>query len=373
MFVTAPAHARRTPSPASPTDHRPLRPRVAHARRVPGAVDGPSRRLGVSAHNRRGVPLPWRRRGEVSERTTGTLKEKLIASLAVCMLCASGGCADHPVAEGSRSRDQGAEAGGAGSRDAGSRDAGSRDAGSRDGGASPAPSFTAVVPWNYCQDRCESDADCESNWICTEHRCAPNNPPQPACSTDEDCAARYLSERCAAQADCAFVHACVDLGAAGGRCVFRVNPRDINACAAGPTFTDVSGAPVAVCISGQYRCVQGSCSQCRFDEDCGDSRRCRADGKCVDCLTHADCSGRTPVCYEQSTCGCATDDNCRGWGDKCAMDGTCTGCTSDADCVDSRNRSLACLEGAVCGCRDVSQCAAEPSEATTVVCEPLRL
>ena len=122
-----------------------------------------------------------------------------------------------------------------------------------------------------------------------------------------------------------------------------------------------------LCPSGQPHCTDdGKCVACRNDADCGSSKHCDlATNQCVECQRDADCS--TLLDCRVASCGsggkCVVNNapprtRCgRLDVSLCSMDGRCVECMSNADCPAAmpacNPQNNACVE-----CTTASQCAA---------------
>ena len=128
------------------------------------------------------------------------------------------------------------------------------------------------------------------------------------CDLDQDCVSAQRGKRCALSAQ---------------RCIPCKYDRD---CDKGPQNT-------GKCRLHYHdaELTTSRCNRCDVDADCleaGLGARCdRADGRCVQCLEHADCAkgeGNTGLCIAGRCEGCLSPDDCL----EAQIEGTCTAATS---------------------------------------------
>lgn len=76
--------------------------------------------------------------------------------------------------------------------------------------------------------------------------------------------------------------------------------------------------------------------QCKTGTDCPSGYKGCVDGKCVRCMSDADCQAPFPYCGKSHLCvECTKDEHCKRGPGKCSdriLEGMCEECQSDADC-----------------------------------------
>ncbi|MHB8873053.1 MAG: hypothetical protein ACYC8T_05145 [Myxococcaceae bacterium] len=94
--------------------------------------------------------------------------------------------------------------------------------------------------------------------------------------------------------------------------------------------------------SGGASCVGGVCSSCGTNILCSAGfAACNPSlGKCVGCLSSADCSGGLPVCGAPGCVQCAADTDCSAPMPFCE-DSRCVGCKSGSDCAPGQSCHVA--------------------------------
>jgi len=93
--------------------------------------------------------------------------------------------------------------------------------------------------------------------------------------------------------------------------------------------------------------------ECAVDADCtGDLPLCAPDGRCVLCLSHADCPLDAPSCLDGACLLCGDESSCEGRGHCDPVSGGCVTCVADADCdggvCTPTHRCVECLKGSDC-------------------------
>ena len=173
-----------------------------------------------------------------------------------------------------------------------------------------------------------------------------------ACSGGDDgMNAKRCLEACSAAADCVTTGTTVDdWKCEKNRCVYNMCSTDDD------------------CTPG-YTCEGSLCvaPNCTGDDDCVAPEPFCDDGSCVQCRNDNDCSGEVYTkCSSLGMCGCADDSECNGALTLCTGVGVC-GCRDDSECTQS-SRDM-CYDG-VCGCSSADVCTGATTGAnTTWVCE----
>jgi hypothetical protein len=137
--------------------------------------------------------------------------------------------------------------------------------------------------------------------------------------------------------------------------------------AAGTAGAGGNGGGAGAVISGGtggFRCPNSTCAD--------ESLLCNQDaGRCVRCLTNANCSGGNPgyICLPDGNCGCNDDSQCSGEAAiRCIPTLMLCGCNTDADCTNPRFH--VCGWNHSCGCSSNQDCAGDGGVGTTPVCDP---
>ena len=117
--------------------------------------------------------------------------------------------------------------------------------------------------------------------------------------------------------------------------------------------------------------TQASCANC-YDQ----GLKCSPTGRCVSCLTDADCpraNGSNAACLN-GRCGCNDDSQCTGEqaGTRCVQSSQKCGCETDADC--STSGALKCAPNHQCGCGSNADCVGKTAvgggSTPVPVCDP---
>jgi len=175
-----------------------------------------------------------------------------------------------------------------------------------------------------CTEPCASDDDCDGAQTCNEQTGHCEEPV--ACAGDDDCAGFRV---CGPDGSC-FLPECAENADCEAACVDRL-------CADGPP---VACGPDDPCPAPQQCAPLGACTTdgpCADDDDCpAGAPRCHPiDGRCLGCLTRADCEP-AEHCFDGGCTylfmeACAGDDDCPG-SRTCDAFGVCgpgAGCEGD--------------------------------------------
>lgn len=213
---------------------------------------------------------------------------------------------------------------------------------------------------DFCRLECRDGADCSSEEVCIERRCAPDPCGDRTCAQDRPFLNPQTCEcvACIDDSDCSVDgrERCSD----AGRCLFCLLRSDDS----------------TVCTQQGLRLLEGCCTECTADRDCPDGTHCEV-GRCVvddprECVVDEDCPvdaacdagwcvlpGSMAPCERQIDCAtgeaCYDDGRCRAEGETCGecpspsrcvaepgdSSGTCTGCAVSCD-------SSACSDGMTC-------------------------
>jgi len=223
----------------------------------------------------------------------------------------------------------------------------------------PTEDPTAGGGGQFCQESCQSDADCTSMGVdigfsCVDNRCQGSSG---GCADDNACRATFSgwATTCATQAECPG-QACINIGGGAGRCA--TVPSDFLMC---ETIMQEEimmpaiegGMDIAVCANTDYVCK---------DEVC--TNPCEDNLSCAMAAGHPQCNVGT------GTCECTSDADCMNSGvmgyAKC-NDGVC-GCGTDADCAGATNADV-CTKDGYCGCSNADVCTTKVFDGTMTVCE----
>lgn len=123
----------------------------------------------------------------------------------------------------------------------------------------------------------------------------------------------------------------------------------------GTVHADSSTSPDAVVIPEKRVCAG---PMCKTKADCPSGYKGCVKGKCVKCLSDADCAKPFPYCSKSNLCvECTKDEHCKLGPKKCTdrvIEGMCEECETDADCPtglgceDFMRRCLTCKTDADC-------------------------